>query len=423
MNSKSSGYRFVVTVFDCKHASGQKITEEEYIAVIGNNKYNLSPEELSGLSTYLINNDMIAPKAVGPQYRQDVLRQVQNPNHTNVKDTKNYTHVNKNKLQKSKKKNTDDKVEVADDVPVIESNNIATASMHLNEVIENLKAFEDEFLPAWKKFKASGDVSKELLSTDFINILAQDFSNYEQGQRAILTILDAYSDMVPENAAFENPTLNSMFYRVDPQNSMGIVERIKAAVSKILDKDDLYQVYREIYNGAHGDFPVVVEQDPNAEQVDWRAAPEQEFEMDEGESLELDQAQQTFASMQASKASYASVGVDVDGNMFDVLVAEDSAAKVAGLEVLDEMAEGEGMLFPFYPQQSVTFHMGSVAFPIDILFLIEEGNNLVIGDLVENAKPGSEDKWTSKAKYVLEISGDLSEKLGLSRGAVCTLVR
>ena len=102
MKRKNSAYRFIKAVLDVTYKNSGKLSEKDYYRVVGNNKYKLSQNELEGLASYLIQNDMIKV-GVGDQYAQEVMRKVKNPNFSDVKDTKHKTHVNKDKHQKSKK--------------------------------------------------------------------------------------------------------------------------------------------------------------------------------------------------------------------------------------------------------------------------------------------------------------------------------
>lgn len=415
MKRKNSAYRFVKTVLDVTYETSGKLSENDYHRVVGNNKYNLSQTDLEELAAYLISNDMIKT-AVGDQYAQEVMRKVKSPNFADVKDTKGKTHVNKDKYQKSKKKD-DSSME----------DNQATASFHLNKVIDSLKEYEDEFLPAWKKREASDKQTILALLHKF----AQDFSNYEQGQRSVLSLLDSMHNNIPEGAVFDNPTLMSMFVRVDPSGNMPIDQKIRNAIAGIFDKDVLRNIFNELWRRtSDNDFKTEVQQEQQPEQQTLEQP--QEFEMDLGTNEQLDvdlsSLQHAFTPQSASQQkktaavpTMSTTTVSINDHDFTVLVAEDAWAKAAGLEVVDSLEADEGMLFPFYPQQTVTFHMGAVNFPIDILFLMENGNDLVIGDIVESAQPGADDHWTAKAKYVLELRGGMSAELGLCKGMACVI--
>jgi len=117
------------------------------------------------------------------------------------------------------------------------------------------------------------------------------------------------------------------------------------------------------------------------------------------------------------RLSSVSGKVILGGKTFHVYVAETPSQKIAGLEAFDKLGDGDGMLFPFEPEQHVTFHMGSVRFPIDILFLVQGPSQLKIAKIVHAALPGTRDHWAAdQTVAVLEINGGLCKRLGVKVG-------
>jgi uncharacterized membrane protein (UPF0127 family) len=111
-----------------------------------------------------------------------------------------------------------------------------------------------------------------------------------------------------------------------------------------------------------------------------------------------------------------------NGARFTVDVADTLDQKAAGLEVFDSLAQGYGLLFPFDPPESVTFHMGKVKFPIDIVFLLEDpfGKNLIASKIIRAVVPGSLDHWGhDKVRYVLELPGGTCKRTGIDINSVC----
>ena len=99
-------------------------------------------------------------------------------------------------------------------------------------------------------------------------------------------------------------------------------------------------------------------------------------------------------------------------------VAETPAQKTAGLEVFSSLEDKQGLLFPFDPPDHVTFHMGSVRFPIDIIFLTEDHFGLRVAKIVHNAQPGVGDFWSSQdTHFVLEIPGGSCHTNGIEVGS------
>lgn len=99
---------------------------------------------------------------------------------------------------------------------------------------------------------------------------------------------------------------------------------------------------------------------------------------------------------------------------FDCDIAEDFNDKVAGLQVYPYLPKSAGLLFTYKRAQDVLYHMGTVAYPIDILFLDEENK---IKKIYKNIQPGSLATFgCSGVKNVLEIYGGLSDRLGIRVG-------
>lgn len=93
------------------------------------------------------------------------------------------------------------------------------------------------------------------------------------------------------------------------------------------------------------------------------------------------------------------IGDDVVANC---VVADDHAV---GLQHTASLGAGAGMLFRFDPPQSgLTFHMGTVAYPIDIIFV---STTRRVAKVVHNAQPGTRERWRCDAQcaYVVELPG------------------
>lgn len=95
-------------------------------------------------------------------------------------------------------------------------------------------------------------------------------------------------------------------------------------------------------------------------------------------------------------------------------IAETMEEKIAGLQPYRELKYGSGLLFPYSTPQDVTYHMGSVSFPIDIIFVSSEGN---VKKIAKDIKPGTLGVFgSSDISMVLEIAGGASSMLGISIG-------
>jgi len=88
--------------------------------------------------------------------------------------------------------------------------------------------------------------------------------------------------------------------------------------------------------------------------------------------------------------------------------------KIAGLQPYKSLKYGSGLLFTYDKPQDVTYHMGTVSFPIDIIFVQSSGK---IKKIAENIAPGTLGVFgASDVAMVLEISGGASKELGLGIG-------
>jgi uncharacterized membrane protein (UPF0127 family) len=88
--------------------------------------------------------------------------------------------------------------------------------------------------------------------------------------------------------------------------------------------------------------------------------------------------------------------------------------KIRGLQGYKSLTSSSGMLFSYAYPQNVLYHMGSVRFPIDILFVDSQNK---IKRAYKNIAPGTLGTFgCSDVLNVIEISGGLSDKIGLQIG-------
>lgn len=77
------------------------------------------------------------------------------------------------------------------------------------------------------------------------------------------------------------------------------------------------------------------------------------------------------------------------------------------------LIDGEGMYFPYEPFSEVTFHQGTVNYPLDLLFLCEDQ----IIQTEENTKVGGSDRWTcAECDGVVEVIGGWCSENGVEVG-------
>jgi uncharacterized membrane protein (UPF0127 family) len=339
---------------------------------------------LDNIAEWIISRGFILKEAVGQQYKQEVLEKIKHPNIENVKDTKYRTHKNKDKIQESKK-------------------DITKATLNLNNIIKDMSDMETEYFPAWKKFKASG---KTIEDCDEFFKVAVVYGYPRDMQAMVQSLLDGAQGQFDENVTLGQVAPGAGLSSFIVNYTLGDLTRGK--LSEIEDTTAL----KNIYEGLRSYLEDAL---PGQEQVAPMEQP-QEFEPDfgTGESIEL-------GSKRASEESIGNVIYFKNGAKFTVDVAETVMQKAAGLEVKESINESEGMFFPFDPPENVTFHMGKVKFPIDIMFLVNDGNKMKVGKVVHNIEPGSDERWSfQKASAVLEVAGGMCATADIEVDSVCS---
>jgi len=95
-------------------------------------------------------------------------------------------------------------------------------------------------------------------------------------------------------------------------------------------------------------------------------------------------------------------------------IAESFEKKTAGLQAYSNIRNSFGLLFPYKKATDVSYHMGTVSYPIDILFLDDKS---LVKKIEENIQPGSPGLFScSDTKNVLEIKGGMSSLLDIKVG-------
>lgn len=105
-------------------------------------------------------------------------------------------------------------------------------------------------------------------------------------------------------------------------------------------------------------------------------------------------------------------------NCFDVELAITSEQKRKGLMHREELKEDKGMLFINSEEYICGFWMKNVKFPLDIIWIDKDKKVVFISKNTPSClkDPCPSVKPDKKAKYVLEIKGGISEKIGLDEG-------
>ena len=103
---------------------------------------------------------------------------------------------------------------------------------------------------------------------------------------------------------------------------------------------------------------------------------------------------------------------------FKVEIADTTAKRALGLMNRKSLPEDEGMFFIFEDESEKSFWMKNTLIPLDMIFA---NSNFVIVKIQKNTQPckiiACETYSSVKpAKYVVEINGGLSNKLGIKEG-------
>jgi len=95
-------------------------------------------------------------------------------------------------------------------------------------------------------------------------------------------------------------------------------------------------------------------------------------------------------------------------------VVDDERSQTVGLQKYASVPNGYGMAFIFEEPKTTTFHMGTVAFPIDIMFI---GPDSRVSRIVKYAEPGSREKWgMPRVSMVLEANAGFCDEHGIEVG-------
>ena len=96
-------------------------------------------------------------------------------------------------------------------------------------------------------------------------------------------------------------------------------------------------------------------------------------------------------------------------------VARTAAEQARGLQGHAPLVDGTGMLFPFFPPRAARFWMGSVSFPIDLVFADASGR---IARIVHSACPGTRSTWSHPVVgAVVEVPGGWCARNDVGVGA------
>lgn len=110
------------------------------------------------------------------------------------------------------------------------------------------------------------------------------------------------------------------------------------------------------------------------------------------------------------------VVVKTPNGVINTEVADNDAKRERGLSFRKSMQDSEGMLFIFDVSGRQAFWMKDMNFPLDILWLDEEGRVVYMEENVATSTYPGYFVNEPKAKYVFEINAGLANKLGIYLG-------
>jgi uncharacterized membrane protein (UPF0127 family) len=108
-------------------------------------------------------------------------------------------------------------------------------------------------------------------------------------------------------------------------------------------------------------------------------------------------------------------------------VADTTLERADGLQYRDELAIESGMLFVYKRPQEATFIMHNVEFPLDIIFIAENGTVVNVEE-AEVEEPGTSDadlvryRSDGDVKWIVEINRGLSQQYGIGPGTRVEIV-
>lgn len=122
----------------------------------------------------------------------------------------------------------------------------------------------------------------------------------------------------------------------------------------------------------------------------------------------------------AAQAACRQKSVDIRGSWgqarFSVEIADTGRTRMRGLMHRQSLRSSAGMLFIYDSPSRQTFWMKNTLIPLDIIFV---GSNGVVKNIHHRAQPHDQSLLPSKGEVimVLEISGGLAKRMGISAGS------
>ena len=102
----------------------------------------------------------------------------------------------------------------------------------------------------------------------------------------------------------------------------------------------------------------------------------------------------------------------------EAAIADDQSLRYTGLSETDRLPEDRGMLFVYEAEQSLTYVMRNMSFPLDIVFVRADGT---IDSVHERRAPeagenGESIRASGEGRYVLEVNRGWTDERGVEPG-------
>ncbi|MBR9679925.1 MAG: DUF192 domain-containing protein [Candidatus Altiarchaeota archaeon] len=113
-------------------------------------------------------------------------------------------------------------------------------------------------------------------------------------------------------------------------------------------------------------------------------------------------------------AEYETTKLKLGSDEFELEIADTRDKQIKGLMNRDELGDWKGMLFVFEPATRPAFWMRNVRFPIDIIFIDQQG---IITEIWKNQEPCgfvcTAQQPAELTRYVIEINTGASSQISI----------
>ena len=131
-----------------------------------------------------------------------------------------------------------------------------------------------------------------------------------------------------------------------------------------------------------------------------------------GELEEQSTSEETIQKPKEEVTITPTVDLNIGEKHYKVAIAKTEEEKYTGLSQTTSLKDGEGMLFVYdEPQEDLWFTCEDMSYPIDIIFIDEEGNVTSVYSVEAGSQEPIEDT-ANNAQFVLEVNINSGIKVG-----------